>query len=207
MRIQSAADLEQLDFAKGGGLVPVVTQHARTGEVLMVAYADQEALQRSLDQGVMWYYSRSRQQLWRKGETSGHGQHLVSLHGDCDADTVLARVEPTGPSCHTGAWSCFGAPPVLPALAEVLEERARTPQPDSYTTRLLGNPNLRLKKLGEEAVELAVACTAGDAESAAAEAADLLYHTLVAALGAGATLDHILAVLAERRGAGTGDAR
>lgn len=195
----TAVQLDSLDFGKGGGLVPVVTQHARTGEVLMLAYADREALARTLAERVMWYYSRSRAALWRKGDTSGNVQRLVSLHADCDGDAVLARVLPAGPSCHTGEWSCFGAAPTLAALDAVIAERAAAPPEGSYTARLLGNANLRLKKLGEEAVELALACERGEAERVAEEAADLIYHTLVACRAAGVELERVLAALDERR--------
>ena len=117
MRIASPADLDRIDFARSNGLVPVIAQHARTGEVLMVAWANRQALERTLADGHMWYWSRSRGVLWRKGESSGNVQRLAGLWLDCDADTVLAHVEPAGPSCHTGEWSCFGAPPTLAAGA------------------------------------------------------------------------------------------
>lgn len=198
MRIETAAELDALDFAKGGGVVPVVAQHARTGEVLMLAYANREALERTLESGRLWLWSRSRERLWPKGETSGNVQRLVSLHADCDADAVLARVEPAGPACHTGEASCFSAPPTLAALDAVLAAREVAPAPESYTARLLADRNLRLKKLGEEALELAVACADRDAARAAEEAADLLYHALVACRAAGADAGAILAAL-ERR--------
>jgi phosphoribosyl-ATP pyrophosphohydrolase/phosphoribosyl-AMP cyclohydrolase len=206
VRIETASHLAALDFAKGGGLVPVVAQHARTGEVLMVAWADREALARTLAEGTMWYFSRSRAGLWRKGETSGNTQRLVALHADCDRDTVLALVEPDGPSCHTGDRTCFGdvVAPTLSTLDRVIEQRA-APDPSggaadaSYTRRLLVDGNLRLKKLGEEAVELALACQAADRERAAAEAADLFYHTLVACRATGVSLEDVLAVLQRRR--------
>jgi phosphoribosyl-ATP pyrophosphohydrolase/phosphoribosyl-AMP cyclohydrolase len=200
MKIDAPAALDRLDFAKGNGLVPVVAQHARTGEVLMVAWADRTALERCLDQGRMWYYSRSRRKPWRKGETSGNGQTLVSLHADCDGDTVLALVDPDGPSCHTGEWTCFDASPTLPALATTIDERASATAASSYTRRLLDDANLRLKKLGEEVVELAIACRDGDRERAASEAADLVYHALVACRAAGVRLDDVLRVLDRRRG-------
>ena len=206
MRIDDPAQLAQLDFSKHGGLLPVVAQHAHTGEVLMLAFADREALARSLREGRMWYYSRSRNAYWRKGDTSGNGQRLVTLHADCDADAVVALVEPEGPSCHTGAWSCFSAPPVLPALAAVIAARASSSEPGSYTSRLLEDETLRLKKLGEEVVERALACRAGDREAAAEETADLIYHGLVAATAAGAGLNDVLAVLA-RRASGPGRRR
>ncbi|HUG02644.1 MAG TPA: bifunctional phosphoribosyl-AMP cyclohydrolase/phosphoribosyl-ATP diphosphatase HisIE [Longimicrobiales bacterium] len=193
-------DLERLDFAKGAGLVPVVAQHADTGEVLLLAYANREALERSERDGALWFYSRSRARLWRKGETSGNELRVVSLHADCDADAVLALVRPSGPACHTGARSCFGAPPLLVELADALRARTESLPGGSYTARLLTDANLRLKKLGEEAVELATALARDDAEAARAEAADLFYHLLVAALAAGIHPEDILAELRRRRG-------
>lgn len=198
MRIETEAQLDRLDFAKRQGLVPVVAQHARTGEALMLGYANREALARTLETGEVWYYSRSRQQLWKKGETSGNVLRLVSLHADCDADAVLARVDPTGPTCHTGDWSCFEAPPTLPALAAVLEDRLASPPERSYTAMLLADRNLRLKKLGEEALELALACADEDRERVAEEAADVVYHTLVASLAAGVSAERVLAALDRR---------
>jgi phosphoribosyl-ATP pyrophosphohydrolase/phosphoribosyl-AMP cyclohydrolase len=180
------------------GLVPVIAQHALTGEVLMLAWADRAALERTLDERVMWYWSRSRNALWKKGETSGNVQRLVSLHHDCDSDALLARVLPDGPTCHTGAWSCFAAPPTLAALDATIEERTRSGA--GYTGRLLGDGNLRLKKLGEEAVELALACGRGDVEGVAEEGADLLYHVMVACRAAGVPTAAVLAVLEQRAG-------
>jgi phosphoribosyl-ATP pyrophosphohydrolase/phosphoribosyl-AMP cyclohydrolase len=197
--IASAADLDLLDFAKGGGLLPVVAQHFATGEVLMVAFADREAAAETLRSGELCFHSRSRGTLWRKGGTSGNVLRVVSLHADCDADSLLARVEPAGPTCHSGAWSCFSAPPTLAALAEVVAARAAGGDDGSYTRRLLDDPNLRLKKLGEEAVELALACSAGDRPRVAAEGADLLYHLLVACAGAGVAIDEVLQELERRR--------
>ena len=196
-------DLDALDFAKGGGLVTVVTQDAETGAVLMVAHADREALERTLLTGEMHYRSRSRG-LWHKGATSGNTQKVVSLTPDCDGDAVLARVEKAGPACHTGAVSCFAALPAeaLSALDATIAARAAQPQgPEektSYTRKLLDNRNLRLKKLGEEAAELVTACADGDRERAAEEAADLLYHLLVAVRPLGVDLDSIRGVLAAR---------
>ncbi len=198
MKIRATQQLDALDFDRAGGLVPVVTQHAYTGEVLMVAWASREALEKTLATGEFWYHSRSRDALWHKGETSGNTLRLVSLHADCDADTVLARVLPAGPSCHTGAWSCFRAPPTLAALARTIEDR-RTADPEtSYTARLMADRNLRLKKLGEEAAELAVACADGS-DRVAAEAADLVYHVLVACAEAGVGLGDVLEELDERQ--------
>jgi len=197
-RLASQADLDRLDFSKGDGLLPVVAQHAATGEVLMVAFADRTALENTLRDGQLWFYSRSRSRLWRKGESSGNLLKVVTLHADCDADAVLALIEPAGPTCHTGARSCFGAPPVLQALADVIDERAVAGDDRSYTRKLLADPNLRLKKLGEEAVELALACSSGDRVRVVAEGADLLYHLLVACAGAGVPIADVIAELGRR---------
>lgn len=201
MRLDTSQQLDRLDFTKSGGRVAVVAQHAHTGEVLMVAYANRDALERTLAEGVMWYFSRSRQALWRKGATSGNVQHVISLHGDCDGDAIVARVVPAGPSCHTGAWSCFAAPPTLAALDAVIEARAATADAGSYTRRLLDDGNLRLKKLGEEAVELVLACERADPARVAEEAADLFYHALVACRAAGVPGSRILAELELRASA------
>lgn len=195
-------DLDSLDFAKGGGLVAVVAQDASTGAVLMVAHADREALERTARTGEMHYRSRARG-LWRKGETSGNVQRVVSLSFDCDADAVLARVRPAGPACHTGSQSCFGAGALdahaLSRLDGVIARRAEDPSnPESYTRRLLDDRNLRMKKLGEECAELIVALADGDAARVAAETADLLYHALVAARGAGVRLADVVDVLESR---------
>ncbi len=198
-------DLDRLDFAKGGGLVTVVAQDAATGAVLMVAHADREALERTLATGEMHYRSRTRG-LWRKGETSGNTQTVVSLAPDCDGDAVLARIAPAGPACHTGRVSCFGddalAADTLARLDAVIASRAAAPdapgERPSYTRALLADRNKRLKKLGEEAAELAVACADGDRERAVAETADVLYHALVALRALGAGWPDVRAALAER---------
>ena len=202
MNLDAAAQLDQLDFAKGDGLLPVIAQHAHTGEVLMLAYANREALERTLADRVMWFYSRSRAELWRKGATSGNVQHLVSLHGDCDGDAVIARVLPDGPACHTGTRNCFETSPTLARLDALIDERTEDPEGGGYTRRLLADRNLRLKKLGEESVELALACERRDREAIAEEAADLLYHALVACRAADVSLADLLAVLAGRAAEG-----
>ena len=203
-------DLDAIDFAKGGGVVPVIAQDATSGAVLMTAFADREALERTLATGEMHYRSRSRG-LWHKGATSGHVQRVVSLETDCDSDAVLARVHPAGPACHTGTASCFAmsAAPAdaLGALDTTIAERvgdAETGSDESaarpsYTRRLLGDRNLRLKKLGEECAELVTACADGDRTRATEEAADLLYHTLVALRAVGASLDDLRRAIAARR--------
>lgn len=193
-------DLNTLDFEKSGGLVTVVTQDASTGQLLMVAFASREALERTLASGEMHYHSRVRG-LWHKGETSGNTQRVVSLSADCDGDAVLARVIPAGPACHTGSVTCFGDVPAdtLAELDATIDERARAATRESYTARLLADRNLRLKKIGEEASEFVIACADGDTVRANAEAADLLYHTLVALHAAGGSLSAVRSVLRERR--------
>ncbi|MGQ0562849.1 MAG: phosphoribosyl-AMP cyclohydrolase [Gemmatimonadota bacterium] len=108
MRLSTATELDTLDFAKHNGLIPAVVQDHSTGQVLMLGFADREALRRCLDSGDLWLYSRSRQEYWRKGATSGNTQRVIAIYGDCDRDAVLIRVEPAGPMCHTGEGRCFG---------------------------------------------------------------------------------------------------
>jgi len=205
-------DLRSLEFAKNGGLVTVVAQDAVTGAVLMVAHADREALEHTLETGEMHYHSRSRG-LWRKGATSGNTQQVVSLSVDCDGDAVLARVLPAGPACHTGARSCFGdtalAADALSELDATIESRSSdaTQSADagaanpSYTRKLLDDRNLRLKKIGEEAAELVTACADNDRGRAIEEAADVIYHLLVALRATDASLGDVRAELATRAGA------
>ncbi len=228
--LSAPGDLDALRW-NDGGLLPVVAQDAGDGRVLMVAWANREALERTLQTGLMHYWSRSRKKLWKKGETSGNIQEVVSLHADCDADTVLARVRMTGPACHTGEGTCFGRltgaatagtaeptsgqvadlpdnagngggtslePSVLPELWALLETRARERPEGSYTTRLLDDENLRLKKLGEETVEVVTALLRGDG-TAPDEAADLIYHLMVALLAGGAGWGDVEARLRARR--------
>jgi phosphoribosyl-ATP pyrophosphohydrolase/phosphoribosyl-AMP cyclohydrolase len=209
-------DVDALDYRRGGGLVTVVTQDVHTGQLLMVAHADREALEYTLATGEMHYHSR-RRGLWHKGATSGNRQRVVSLTADCDCDAVLALVEQIGAACHNGTRSCFlvdDAPDFWPsesvpsegsgALAGVdatIAARSRNGgavDHPSYTVRLLGDRNLRLKKLGEEAAELVTACADGDRERAAEEAADLFYHALVALRAVGATLGDVERVLQRR---------
>lgn len=199
-------DLDRLDFTKGNGLVTVVTQDAHSGVVLMVAHADREALEHTLRTGEMHYRSRSRG-LWHKGGTSGNVQRVVSLTADCDRDAVLARVLPAGPACHEGTTSCFREEAlraeVFGALDVTIAARQAAPAAEgkpSYTQKLLNDRNLRLKKLGEEAVELATACVDGDRARAAEEVADLVYHALVALRAVGGSVDDVRAVLAARAG-------
>jgi phosphoribosyl-ATP pyrophosphohydrolase/phosphoribosyl-AMP cyclohydrolase len=207
--------LPPLDFSKNGGFVTVITQDARTGRVLMTARADAEAIAATVATGEMHYHSRTRG-LWRKGATSGNLQRVLELIPDCDGDAVIARVIPAGPSCHTGHVSCFATEPggteTLEHLDRVIADRAAAiyqpeiraqsgahPEATSgYTQRLLGDRNLRLKKLGEEVAELVVACADADADRAAEECADLFYHCLVALRALGVGLADVSRVLADR---------
>jgi phosphoribosyl-AMP cyclohydrolase / phosphoribosyl-ATP pyrophosphohydrolase len=199
-------DLTTLHFDKGGGLVTVVTQDARSGAVLMVAHADRAALERTIETGEMHYTSRTRGP-WHKGATSGNTQRVVSLTADCDGDAVLARVRPAGPACHSGTASCFGdtalGADALSTLDRTLADRAAAIAPagsatSSYTQRLLADRNLRLKKLGEETAELIAACADGDGARAAQEGMDVIYHALVALRALGVTLDDLRSLADER---------
>jgi len=215
--IRGPADLDAIDFAKGDGLVPVVVQDL-TGLVRMVAYQNRTALEATLETGRLHLWSRSRDALWMKGETSGDVHPVSSLHADCDGDAVLARVDPEGPTCHTGEATCFGhgvgprpvrstpndrgsgARDPLTALDATLASRAAERPEGSYTVRLLDDENLRLKKLGEESSELVAALAKGDAGRAVEEAADLLYHVAVGLRAEGVGLDALLSELARRAG-------
>ncbi|HKV98849.1 MAG TPA: bifunctional phosphoribosyl-AMP cyclohydrolase/phosphoribosyl-ATP diphosphatase HisIE [Vicinamibacterales bacterium] len=203
--MMQAFDLDALDFEKGGGVVTIVAQDASTGAVLMVAFADRVALERTLESGEMHYLSR-RRGLWHKGLTSGAVQQVVSLSADCDGDAVLARVRSAGPACHTGQTSCFGDAALdadaLATLDGVIAARAAetSSESPSYTRRLLADRNLRLKKLGEECAELVLALGDGDAARATDEAADLVYHALVALRALGVGLQNVREGLDQRAG-------
>jgi phosphoribosyl-ATP pyrophosphohydrolase/phosphoribosyl-AMP cyclohydrolase len=196
----STINLDDLKFAADSGTVVVVAQDAATGRVLMVAHADREALARTIETGEMHYRSR-RRGLWRKGATSGNVQKVVSLALDCDGDSVLARVIPAGPACHTGQVSCFpdsSQPSAWALLADTIRHRRNDPDNNGYTRTLLGDRNLRLKKIGEESAEFVTACADGDAARAVEEAADLVYHTAVALEGLDKSLDAVALALFAR---------
>ena len=206
------------------GLVPVVTQESRSGDVLMVAYANREALERTLSTGLAHYFSRSRGRLWQKGETSEHVQRITEVRLDCDGDAVLYRVEQTGPACHTGTRTCFstvigrtGRVPaervvadgavaeedpgghVLSRLARTVASRAAARPQGSYTAQLLAGGVAKIsQKVGEEAVEIVVAANSEDDERLASEAADLLYHLLVLLQARGVPLDAVWLELEKR---------
>lgn len=199
----SSFDVEAVDFTKGDGLVPVVAQDARDGHVLMVGYANREALLATLSSGELTFYSRSKARLWKKGESSGNVLRVVELHLDCDRDSVLARVAPAGPTCHNGTDSCFAHPrltldPLSALDATIAERRASRDEAPSYTKKLLGDRNLRLKKLGEEVAELLVALVDHDHNRATEEASDVFYHMLVALHAEGLSLEDLRRVLASR---------
>jgi phosphoribosyl-ATP pyrophosphohydrolase/phosphoribosyl-AMP cyclohydrolase len=213
-----SAFLDAVTF-DAAGLVPVIAQEARTGMVRMVAWANREALELTAQSKAAHFWSRSRQALWRKGESSGHTLAVRELRIDCDGDVVLYLVDPVGPSCHTGATSCFyrragddGAivaddgPPDPPALvlarvAEVIAERRRARPEKSYVVSLLdaGLPKIS-GKITEEARELVEALPENDAAHTAHEAADLIFHTLVGLEAAGVPLDAVFAELRKRFG-------
>jgi len=177
----------------------------------MTAYADREALERTLETGEMHFRSRTRG-LWHKGATSGNTQRVVSLEADCDGDAVLARVVPSGPACHTGSTSCFAKTAIgADALGELevtiaervgeQDDQAAVAARPSYTRRLLSDRNLRLKKIGEESAELVTSLADGDAARACEEAADVFYHVLVALRAVGIRLDDVRSALDRRAGA------
>ena len=195
---------EQLAWEKGP--LPCVVQDWRTGEVLTVAYMDREALRRTRESGEMWFWSRSRQELWHKGATSGNVQRLRGLRWDCDFDALLAQVEPAGPACHTGKRTCFHNGDTAPSPGEAIgtlertvAERAATAGGDSYTARLLGDAELRSEKVREEAEEVTRAAAGESDERVAEEAADVIYHLDVLLAARGLSLSDAFQVLNDRR--------
>ena len=191
------------------GLIPAIAQDASTGEVLMLAWMNAESLRLTIESGFATYYSRSRQQLWLKGETSGHTQRVIRLSYDCDGDAILMQVAQTGPACHTGKKSCFHNPVMdgdMPATAGILDtieatiaDRAANPKPGSYTNYLLDKGAEKIcKKVGEEATEVVIAAMKGDADGLAGEAADLLYHLAVLLHTQGVSMRDVWEVLRKR---------
>jgi phosphoribosyl-ATP pyrophosphohydrolase/phosphoribosyl-AMP cyclohydrolase len=200
-----------LETAKFGadGLIPAIVQDARTREVLTVAYMNREALQLTIEKKETHFWSRSRQKLWHKGETSGNYQRVTRLNLDCDNDAVLVEVEPLGPACHTGAYSCFGVEPevegVLQELYAVIQERKEKRPEGSYTTYLFNSGlDKILKKIGEESTETIVAAKNQDSQRLVSETGDLIYHLLVLLVERGITLDEVSRELKERRAAPKG---
>jgi phosphoribosyl-AMP cyclohydrolase / phosphoribosyl-ATP pyrophosphohydrolase len=183
-----------------GALLPCVVQDADTGRVLMLAYVDAEALEATRRTGLAHFHSRSRGRLWQKGETSGNVLRVAEIRADCDADALLYLAHPAGPTCHTGAVSCFGAgAPVLPELADVVAERARSGEPGSYVAGLLAAERERAqRKVGEEAVEVLLAAPGSD--HLVSEVADLWFHSMLLLARDGLDPLAPLAELRRRRG-------
>jgi phosphoribosyl-ATP pyrophosphohydrolase/phosphoribosyl-AMP cyclohydrolase len=195
------------------GLVPAIVQDAETGRVLTLAWMNAESLGRTLERGETWFWSRSRGELWHKGETSGNTQQVTGAATDCDEDAVLVAVRPAGPACHTGEQSCFHVPlaglvgtdaapfAALPDLQAVVRARAADADPaSSYTASLLARGiDTVCKKVGEEATEVAIAAKGAEREQVIYESADLLYHLVVLWQATGVSLDEVAEELASRR--------
>jgi phosphoribosyl-AMP cyclohydrolase / phosphoribosyl-ATP pyrophosphohydrolase len=189
------------------GLIPAVVQDARTREVLTVAYMNEEALRLTIEKGETHFYSRSRKALWHKGATSGNFQKVHRVALDCDSDTILVEVEPLGPACHTGSYSCFDVQPGFGAsiqkLYDLIAERKETRPEGSYTTKLFSEGIDKIvKKLGEEAVETVIAAKNDSSQRIVEETADLLYHLLVTLVEKGVTLEDIREELQKRQKTG-----
>ena len=195
--------LEKAKF-NAEGLITAVVQDARTREVLTLAYMNEEALRLTIERGETYFWSRSRKKLWHKGETSGNFQKVVKLRLDCDDDAVLVEVEPAGPACHTGSYSCFQVEPELEGflneLYAVIEKRKENRPEGSYTTYLFNSGlDKILKKVGEEATETVIAAKNEDTSRLTAETADLLYHVIVLLVERGVSLQEIVRELKGRR--------
>ena len=201
------SDVEQLAWDKQSGLLPAVVQHARSGAVLMLGYMSREALRATLERHRVVFYSRSRQTLWEKGETSGHTLDLVDVRKDCDQDTLLVSAVPTGPVCHNGTATCFGDEPMsagerlsfLADLEDIIDERIADSSVGSYTAQLYSKGVKRMaQKVGEEGLEVALAAVSDTDEELVGEAADLLFHLAVLLRSRGLTLQAIIDELKNR---------
>jgi phosphoribosyl-ATP pyrophosphohydrolase/phosphoribosyl-AMP cyclohydrolase len=177
--------IETMNFEKGGGLIPAIVQNAESGEVLMLGFMNRAALEETERSGEVVFWSRSRSERWRKGETSGNVLKVVSIHPDCDRDAILIQAHPTGPVCHTGDPTCFPScgssfDSVLERLARVIALRKKEMPEDSYTAKLFREGSARIaQKVGEEAVEVVIASQTQESQRLIEETADLLYHLLV----------------------------
>jgi len=208
MRVSTADEVTALDFAKGGGLLPAIVQHAASGSVLMLGYLTPEALEETRRRGRVVFFSRSKGRLWEKGETSGHALELIAVHADCDRDALLISALPCGPVCHLGTASCFHPQPEAAAagflgeLERVIAARLAARPPGSYTARLAAQgPTRAAQKVGEEAVEVALAGAGGSDAALVAESADLIYHLLLLLGLRGVPLAAVTAELAARHAA------
>lgn len=191
------------------GLVPTIVQDSSTREVLMLAYMNQESLKLTLERGETYFYSRSRKEIWHKGATSGNLQSVKTVHLDCDFDTLLIEVNPQGPACHKGTYSCFNVEPGLEGflgyLYDLIEKRKETRPDNSYTTYLFNSGlDKILKKVGEEATETIVASKNTDSKELIAEASDLLYHLMVLFVERGISLDDLRNELKNRHASKSG---
>lgn len=198
-----------IDFEKCGGLVPAIIQDADTKTVLMLGYMNQEAYEKTLSTGLVTFYSRSRQCLWTKGETSNNFLHLVDIKVDCDNDTLLVKVHPDGPACHKGTDTCWGeeneASPLLflSELSNFIEKRHQEMPEGSYTTSLFRDGlNRMAQKVGEEALELVIEATNGTNERLVYEGSDMLYHLIVLLTHKGLRIEDMAAELRERHNPG-----
>jgi phosphoribosyl-ATP pyrophosphohydrolase/phosphoribosyl-AMP cyclohydrolase len=203
-------DIDTLDFVKSDGLLPAVVQHADTGAVLMVGYMNREALRETLARRHVVFFSRSKQRLWEKGETSGHFLELEQIRTDCDRDALLVTARPLGPVCHEGTVTCFGDEPVtngerlafLAVLERVIEQRiAESPQ-GSYTARLFAEGPKRIaQKVGEEGIEVALAAVVETDDKVVSESADLIFHLLILLRSRGLSFQSVVAELHSRHAA------
>lgn len=181
------------------GLVAAIVQDARTKEVLTLAYMNEESLEKSLETGETWFFSRSRQELWHKGATSGNTQKIIEMKVDCDQDAIVVLVQPAGPACHTGETSCFSDPMILFKLEQVIKDREKNRPEGAYTTYLFEKGiDKILKKVGEESAEVIIAAKNRDKEELKWEAADLIYHLLVLLREQDLPFNEILKVLEKR---------
>jgi len=194
----------KIDFEKGNGLVPAIVQDAQTGKVLMLGYMNRVAYEKTRETKRVTFFSRSRQKLWTKGETSGNFLHLSEIRVDCDGDTLLVKARPEGPTCHTGADTCFDEinradAPFLWELEKVIADRKAQPLPESYTCQLFEKGIKKIaQKVGEEATEVVIDAVADDVPRLKEEVADLLYHLLVLLAEKDVSLDEITEVLEKR---------
>ena len=200
----SVINSKNLAWKKGNGLLPAIIQDVNTGQVLMLGYMNVDALAKTLDTNKVTFYSRSKDRLWTKGETSGNWLSFVSAEMDCDADTILIQAQPHGPVCHTGSQTCFNnnsasSTAFLNQLFALIVARQRTMPENSYTTSLFRDGAARIaQKVGEEGIELALARMKNDPEETKNEAADLLFHMMVLLEDAGLAFSEVVAVLQDR---------
>jgi phosphoribosyl-ATP pyrophosphohydrolase/phosphoribosyl-AMP cyclohydrolase len=206
-------DLSRLDFAKGAGLLPAIIQDADTGAVLMLGYMNAEALAATQARGRVVFFSRSRQKLWEKGETSGHTLEVEAIRIDCDADTLLITARPRGPTCHEGTITCFGDAALsgatrlgfLAQLTGIIEQRSHESADRSYTAKLFAAGLARMaQKVGEEGIEVALAAVTQADDKLISESADLLFHMMVLLKAKNLQLDEVVRELAARHAARAG---